>query len=88
MVFSKSKILGGSIFKEECFQISIVQIYGDSLSLVGLILTVQSNNVKWNKYGLYFSSESNIPLNPVSWREYILFLGEETKKKFYMRYFF
>lgn len=34
LVFSKAEILGGSIFKEDYFQISIVQGYEGSLSLV------------------------------------------------------
>lgn len=62
-MFSKAEILGGSIFKEDYFQISIVQVYEGSLNLVWLMLTVQSNNVEWDKYGLCFSSESNVPLS-------------------------
>lgn len=34
MVFSIAYILGGGIFKEEYFQISIMEVYGGSLSLV------------------------------------------------------
>jgi hypothetical protein len=48
--------------------------------LVGLIITVQSNNVRWDKHSWYFSSENNI-LFP-SWKEYVLLLKKETTELF------
>lgn len=80
MVFSKAQILGGGVFKEEGFLISMVHVYTGSPSSVWRMFTARSDShIGTNRAYIFQERAPYLFLNLVSWREKVLFWKQETE---------